>query len=137
MEIMIVVVIIGLLMALAIPSFNKIRQEARITTFFNNLRSFRYGIETFSLETGDWPAAGGVSGDLGLYIKAADFAEATPIGGSWNILRNSGGVISAVGVTGAAFPELFPIIDARFDDGNAGSGNLRQISGGFYWVSAE
>ncbi|MDP0497254.1 MAG: prepilin-type N-terminal cleavage/methylation domain-containing protein [Verrucomicrobiota bacterium JB024] len=51
-EIMIVVVIIGLLAAMAIPAFNKVRQESRTKTITNNLRQVASAGQQYMLETG-------------------------------------------------------------------------------------
>ena len=51
-EIMIVVVIIGLLAVMAIPAFNKVRQEARDKTVLNNLRQIASGGEQYLLDKG-------------------------------------------------------------------------------------
>lgn len=51
-EIMIVVVIIGLLAAMAIPAFQRVRQNARESAITNNLRQLAAGAEQYFLETG-------------------------------------------------------------------------------------
>ena len=51
-EIMIVVVIIGLLAAMAIPAFNKVRQESREKTVKNNLRQIASAGQQYILEEG-------------------------------------------------------------------------------------
>jgi type IV pilus assembly protein PilA len=51
-EIMIVVVIIGLLAAMAIPAFNKIRFTARYKAVVNNLRQVSSGAQQYLLEQG-------------------------------------------------------------------------------------
>ncbi|HXB02531.1 MAG TPA: prepilin-type N-terminal cleavage/methylation domain-containing protein [Opitutaceae bacterium] len=51
-EIMIVVVIIGLLAAMAIPAFNKVRYTSRYKAIVNNLRQIGSGAEQYMLEQG-------------------------------------------------------------------------------------
>ncbi|MGE9292495.1 MAG: type II secretion system protein [Puniceicoccales bacterium] len=51
-EIMIVVVIIGLLAAMAVPAFNKVRQESRKKTITNNLRQVASAGQRYLLEDG-------------------------------------------------------------------------------------
>ena len=51
-EIMIVVVIIGLLAAMAIPAFNKVRYTARYKAVTNNLRQIASGANQYMLEQG-------------------------------------------------------------------------------------
>jgi len=52
-EIMIVVVIIGLLAAMAIPAFQKVRETSQTKTITNNLRQLASGADQFFLETGN------------------------------------------------------------------------------------
>ena len=51
-EIMIVVVIIGLLAAMAIPAFQKVREQSREKTMINNLRNVASAGAQYILETG-------------------------------------------------------------------------------------
>lgn len=51
-EIMIVVVIIGLLAAMAIPAFNKVREQSREKTVLNNLRQIAAAGQQYILENG-------------------------------------------------------------------------------------
>jgi type IV pilus assembly protein PilA len=56
-EIMIVVVIIGLLAAMAIPTFNKVRMESRMKTVTNNLRQMCSAGQQYMLDKGVTQAA--------------------------------------------------------------------------------
>jgi len=51
-EIMIVVVIIGLLAAMAIPAFQKVRETSQKKTMVNNLRQLASGADQYFLEEG-------------------------------------------------------------------------------------
>lgn len=51
-EIMMVVVIIGLLAAMAIPAFQKVRQTSQEKTLKNNLRQLASGADQYFLEEG-------------------------------------------------------------------------------------
>jgi prepilin-type N-terminal cleavage/methylation domain-containing protein len=51
-EIMIVVVIIGLLAAMAIPALKRVQQAARNNRFINDLRGFTQSFEQHALENG-------------------------------------------------------------------------------------
>ena len=51
-EIMIVVVIIGLLAAMAIPAFNKVREQSREKAITNNLRQIAAAGQQYILEEG-------------------------------------------------------------------------------------
>jgi len=49
-EIMIVVVIIGLLAAMAIPAFAKVRQQSRLKAMTNNLRQLANAAQSYMME---------------------------------------------------------------------------------------
>ena len=51
-EIMIVIVIISLLVAMAIPVFQKFRQTSQKSTLINNLRQLASGADQYFLEEG-------------------------------------------------------------------------------------
>ena len=75
-EIMIVVVIIGLLAAMAIPAFNKVRQTSQDKTITNNLRQVASAADQYFIEEGMTQA---VSSDIigtDLYVKAMPQAVA-------------------------------------------------------------
>ncbi len=56
-EIMIVVVIIGLLAALAVVSFQKMSRTTRSSVIANDLRHYRDALNIHKMETGHWPTA--------------------------------------------------------------------------------
>jgi len=60
-EIMIVVVIIGLLAAMAIPAFQKVRETSQKKTMINNLRQIASGADQYFLEEGKRPLAWAIS----------------------------------------------------------------------------
>ena len=86
-EIMIVVAIIGLLAAIAIPNFVKARATSQANACINNLRQIDAAANQFALEqhksTG---AAITLTTDLTPYIKlnSAGSLPACPAGGSYN-----------------------------------------------------
>ena len=70
-EIMIVVVIIGLLAAMAIPAFNKVRQQARMKAITNNLRQIAAAGQQYMLEKGltSVPEANLVGASTDYYLR--------------------------------------------------------------------
>lgn len=75
-EIMIVVVIIGLLAAMAIPAFNKVRQTSQSKTIINNLRQIASASDQYFTKEGVTSAA--ISDLVGsdLYMKSIPKAVA-------------------------------------------------------------
>jgi type IV pilus assembly protein PilA len=88
-EIMIVVVIIGLLAAMAIPAFQKVRSSSQDKAVLNNMRQLGAAADQYFLENGTSTAA--IAGLVGssAYVKALntvanetyplDFTQGTPI----------------------------------------------------------
>ena len=68
-EIMIVVAIIGLLAAIAIPNFVRARTTAQQNACINNLRQMDGAKEQYALENNLADGAAAANGDIGLYIK--------------------------------------------------------------------
>lgn len=75
-EIMIVVVIIGLLAAMAIPAFQKVRATSQEKTMLNNLRQIAGGVQQHFLEAGVSTAAEADIIGADQYVKAV-----TPVSG--------------------------------------------------------
>ena len=71
-EIMIVVAIIGLLAAIAIPNFVKARNTAQATGCINNLRMIDGAKQTWALEKGMGPDAEPTEVQLLDYINASN-----------------------------------------------------------------
>jgi prepilin-type N-terminal cleavage/methylation domain-containing protein len=131
-EIMIVVVIIGLLAALAIPAFQRVQRASQNARVINDFRVFSQAFEIYNSTNGAWPANAGagaipsspvpMAGDF----KAASWQAVTVVGGRWNWDNNlsSGGdagiCISNYTCTDAQLEE----IDAKIDDGDLTTGNF-------------
>jgi prepilin-type N-terminal cleavage/methylation domain-containing protein len=86
-EIMIVVAIIGLLAAIAIPNFVKARATSQANACINNLRQLDAAANQFALEQGKTTGAAiNYPGDLTPYIKmnSAGSIPVCPAGGSYS-----------------------------------------------------
>jgi len=83
-EIMIVVAIIGLLAAIAIPSFIKSRNQTRTNSCINNLRQIDSAKEQWALETNAADTATPVEADLTDYIKG-NAMPTCPAAGTYTI----------------------------------------------------
>ena len=71
-EIMIVVVIIGLLAAMAVPAFQKVRATSQEKTILNNLRQLASGADQHFLENGVTTVTSSALLGTDAYIKAMD-----------------------------------------------------------------
>jgi prepilin-type N-terminal cleavage/methylation domain-containing protein len=70
-EIMIVVAIIGLLAAIAIPNFVRARATSQKNACINNLRQIEASKEQWALETRQAQGAAVVTTDVNTYMKTA------------------------------------------------------------------
>ena len=96
-EIMIVVVIIGLLAAMAIPAFQKVRQSSQDKTVLNNARQLAAAADQYFLENGVSSVSQGNLVGATNYVKALNLVanETYPSG------FTQGVTVSILGVAGA------------------------------------
>lgn len=91
-EIMIVVVIIGLLAAMAIPAFNKVREQSREKAITNNLRQIASAGQQYILSEGS------ATVDYTTLVSRSYFSEIQPVAQenyavSSTVVREEGGTI--------------------------------------------
>ena len=131
-EIMIVVVIIGLLAALAIPAFQRVRQASENTRIANDYRIFAQAFEIYNTQNGAWPAnvgAGVIPAGMTGDFKADVWQKTTAIGGRWNWDNSlSSGGYAGISISGFTCNDAQLIaIDAKIDDGDLTTGNFQKI----------
>jgi type IV pilus assembly protein PilA len=132
-EIMVVVVIIGLLAALAIPAFQRNQRASQNARAVNDFRIFAQAFEVYNTQYGAWPpnaAAGVVPAGMGGEFKAdAWTANPNSIGGRWNWDYNNFAFTAGVSISGfTVTDEQLVEIDAKLDDGDLTTGLFRKIS---------
>lgn len=144
-ELAVVVLIIGILAALAIPVFRMILRESRISSLTNDLRVHSEAFTTYALEKGNYPPThetiGAYVPELSTGEKAlsTNWLERTPIGGRYKwfyttqpdpALRNAFIQIEATAEDplNLTYEDLLKL-DDDIDDGNAGSGYLQVAAG--------
>ncbi len=140
-EIMIVVVIIGLLAALAIPSLQRVQQKSKKSRFVNDLRIFTQAFEAYSLENGNWPpnvGAGVVPAGLTTSLQTSVWNAPTVLGGNWNYDRNINSIAVAVSVSGSGTDDTrMQQIDAILDDGDLTTGIFQKIGSRYMYILVE
>lgn len=141
-EIMVVVVIVGLLTALAIPALARARESSQNARLASDLRMYGGLVETFSLQTGVYPedsSSGAIPSGMGGLIKSGLWNKGPSIGGVWDVEKDSYGIVSAIGVHQftVASTQLVKF-DQKCDDGNVTTGKFRLLtSDRYYYVVAE
>lgn len=138
-EIMIVVMIIALLAAMALPGFSKARALVRDTRFVNDLRVASHAFDYYAQANGDYPPDGtpgvipaGMSEDL----RKVRWSQVTPIGGrwDWDFLQFQFGGRAGVSVYQPSRSDAqMARIDAMIDDGDLATGMFMKRSQGFIY----
>lgn len=136
-EVMVVVVIIGLLAAAALPTYRHITMRSKATALEADLRAFSTAFITYNLQNGKWPADGdpGVVPPEVANALPSNFTHTTPIGGvyKWNYNVPADGITAKAAIvvqTVQGNPvtddqELFEMIDKQMDDGDLDNGLVR------------
>jgi type II secretory pathway pseudopilin PulG len=135
---MIVVVIIGLLCAIAIPAISHLKSNAQSNRFVSDLRTFAQAFETYSLRTGQWPPDGspgvvpaGMSGEL----RDAAWTATTAIGGQWDWDYQQFGFTAGISVYEPTVSVTqMQEIDRKIDDGDLSTGNFRARANGYIFI---
>jgi prepilin-type N-terminal cleavage/methylation domain-containing protein len=133
-EIMIVVVIIGLLAALAIPAFQRVQRASQNSRIVNDFRIFSQAFEIYNTQNGVWPnnAGPGVIPTLPVPLtgdfKADAWTSTTAIGGRWNWDKGLAGFTAGVSISGFTCNDAQLIeIDRKMDDGDLATGYLQKV----------
>ena len=134
---MVVVVIIGLLAAMALPIYRRVTLRSKTAAVVSSIRSFSTALITYNLQNGHWPATTGPQVIPPEMIGALPpgFALTTPIGGvyEWDYDVSPNGIYAKAAisiVSTSQFPitddlDLLEMVDQEIDDGNLATGNVR------------
>ncbi|MDO8596240.1 MAG: prepilin-type N-terminal cleavage/methylation domain-containing protein [Sulfuricaulis sp.] len=137
-EIMIVVVIIGLLAALAVPAFGRVRQSAQNSRFVSDLRTFSQAFESYAALNGTWPAnagSGAIPAGMSGSFNDSNWKGRNSVGGRWNWDRNLNSIAAGVSTTDVTVSDAqMAAADAVIDDGNLATGLFQKINGRFTYI---
>jgi prepilin-type N-terminal cleavage/methylation domain-containing protein len=136
-EIMIVVVIIGLLAALALPALGRVKTQAVAKRYLNDVRQIAAGAERYAMETGRYPVngIGALHADLRGYVPDSLFGTTTPLGGVWDWDYQQNNLTAAVSVYNyTAADDLLRAIDRSIDDGNLDTGMFRRDNAKVFYI---
>ncbi len=135
-EVMVVVVIIGLLAAMSLPTYRHITMRSKTTALVNDLRAYSTALVTYNLQNGHWPADTApqtIPPELADALPKA-FAQKTPIGGvyKWNYDVSADGITAKAAIiietSGSEVMtddvDLLEMVDKEMDDGNLSTGNV-------------
>ncbi len=134
---MIVVVIIGLLAAIAIPAFKRVREQSQNAAIANDLRVFAGAFDQYALETGAWPAGtsdGTFPPEMEGRIKPEAWAKPLPGGGFYGFGGNVTGFRAVLLCETTFTNERLATLDKMIDDGNVSTGRFLRYGGYICYV---
>lgn len=136
-ELMIVVAIIGLLAAIALPSYSDYVLRSKLTETATQLGAFARAFHTSKQIDGKYPddvSVGQLPTDASvLGINLTQWRTPTVLGGSWNWEGPDNYSYAGISITGSsAEEEDFKQLDMIVDDGNLSSGKFRRTPNGRY-----
>lgn len=131
-EIMIVVAIIGLLAAIALPAFAKARLNSRVSAQMNDLRILEDAFQQYAMENQGFPPVNWMPKVLptGMdkYVHGDIWSQTTPSGGVYTWKRNtdsSGVTRYYISLSGGVDQEVWNIMEEKLDDGSPDTGRLQ------------
>lgn len=136
-ELLAVIAIIGILAAIAIPSYRGYIKRAKITGAATNLKDFEKGFIAYALAEGQFPNDSHiVLPDLPMmanYIKPAVWGQVTPLGGTYNWEGPDNYPYAGISIFEATAPQNdLELLDSILDDGDLTQGKFRQTPNGRY-----
>ena len=127
-EIMIVVVILGLLAAMALPAMQRVQNRARASRYANDFRQFDAAFQRFAMETGVFPPVAALGGAIpaGMtgYLPAA-YTQPASMGGMYGWSGPSNYIIVQGGKETDA---VMQSVDAILDDGDLSKGAFIKVA---------
>ena len=135
---MVVVVIIGILAAIAVPTVARLRRSTQNTRFISDVRAFAQAFETYAMKNGSWPpnaGNGAVPAGMSGEFRDANWTVVNSLGGRWNWDYKMNGITAGISTTGVLVDDTqMTEIDANFDDGSLATGNFVKVSGRYTYI---
>ncbi len=134
-ELMIVVAIVGLLSAIAVPAFLRAGQTAQNNRFAADVRIARDAFIMYAQEHGTYPPdtmPGAMPQGMSEYLSKVHWDQPTAVGGQWDWDNGQFGATAGVSVyQPSASTEQMQRIDAIIDDGDLSTGTFRARASGY------
>ena len=130
-ELMIVIAVVGILAAIAIPNYISYRRKAEIARAVSDFKYFEKGFIAYAIDEGDFPNDSHiVLPDLPKmenYINPQVWGKTTPLGGTYNWEGPDNYPYAGVSIFEAtASQQDLELLDLMLDDGDLTQGKFRQ-----------
>ena len=142
-ETMVVIAVIGILAAIAIPNYISYRKKANIANAISDLKKFEQGFIAYAIDEGGFPNDSHLvlpdQPKMANYINPADWGRTTPMGGTYNWEGPDNYPYAGISIfEGTAAEKDLKLLDRMFDDGDLTQGKFRQTPNGRYtYIIAE
>jgi len=131
-EIVTLVVILGLLAAVAFPIFDRMRENHQNTRFHNEIKKVSEAFSIYATENESYPEAlgpGTPPEGIADYLNNFNWGDPTPFGGEWEWVSGRHGVKAAIAVLDPDVSEdHLRRFDKSYDNGDLETGQFRFIS---------
>lgn len=133
-EIMIVVAVLGILAALVVPKFLRVRDKAEATAAGTSMKAIADAVKHYQALHGEWPDDKNrrvLPTELKSYLPSNEF-ESAPLGGVWDYEdwrgtgNKAGGTRIGIAISIVeGDPDLYEGVDKAIDDGDLATGMVR------------
>lgn len=132
---MVVVAIIGLLAAIAVPNYLRANQTSQINLYASDVRTACDAFTEYCADNAGYPPdtlPSAMPRGMDDYLRKFPWTTTTPIGGQWDWDNAQFGVKAGVSVyQPTVSTEQLQKLDAIIDDGDLSTGNFRARSAGY------
>ena len=140
-ELLVVIAVVGILAAVAIPSFDNYREKAKISAAAEELKGLRAAFYAYLADNEDLPAdvgGGTIPAGMADYIPNGIFSNGTPLGGRYNWDGLPGHNPPGISIESPSVSiTVMQSLDSFLDDGSLGTGQFVVTGDGHYKLIIE
>ena len=136
-ELMLVIAIIGIIAAIAIPNYLAYRKKAHVANVASSLKNFQKGFIAYAIDEGEFPTDSHIVlpdlPTMAKYIRPEAWGQTTPLGGTYNWEGPDNYPYAGISIFESTAPQGdLELLDLMLDDGDLTQGKFRQTPNGRY-----